>query len=971
MRTKKSTSNFYKHAINNHISIKGARQHNLKSINIDIPRDKFVVITGVSGSGKSSLAFDTIYAEGQRRYIESLSSYARQFLDQMQKPDVDIIEGLPPTIAIEQRTSNTGPRSTVATTAEIYDYLRLLFAKAGEPYCHNCGTAITRQTVEQILQRVYQIPEGTKIMILAPIIKGKKGEHKEIFQTTKRKGFVRVRVDGNIFDVNVDIKLSRYKIHDIDIVVDRLVVKGDIHKRLYDSVNTGLELGRGVVIITKEKRGKWYDMVFSERYSCPHCGIGYDELVPRMFSFNSPYGACKDCEGLGMTLYFDPELICPNKELSLSEGAVHAWSNWSSITQRHYNDLLDNFSRKYDVDLKVPFKKLNKKIEDILLYGKTQISKKTKDELLFAEVSGDKGRQKGVNNSESFEGIIPNLLRVYERTNSSDVIKRLERYMEYDACEACKGARLRPEALAVKINSKTINEVTLMTVDEALSFFKSLKFEGGREIIARGILKEIMVRLNFMCDIGLHYLTLDRRSNTLAGGETQRIQLATQVATGLVGVCYVLDEPTIGLHLRDNKRLINTLKKLKDLDNTVIVVEHDEETIRNADYVVDLGPGAGKHGGKIVAKGTVHEVKSSNESLTSQYLNHKLKIEIPRYRKKIDLKNSILIKGARENNLKSIDVRIPLKVFCCITGVSGSGKSTLTSQILRRALMKAIYGSRRKPGKFDKITGIENIDKVIEIDQSPIGRTPRSNPATYTDLFNHIRRIFAQTKESKIRGYKPGRYSFNVKGGRCELCEGQGLKKFSMHFLPDMFVICEQCRGKRYNPETLEITYKGKNISDILDMRVDEAHEFFRNIPSIERILRTLHDVGLGYITLGQSSTTLSGGEAQRIKLSTELAKQSTGKTLYILDEPTTGLHFADIQNLLKILHRLTDMGNTVIVIEHNLDVIKTADYIIDLGPDGGDKGGYVVAAGSPEKITQSKRSYTGRYLKREFLSKK
>jgi excinuclease ABC subunit A len=943
MQVKRKRSNSIKPEPANFISIKGARQHNLKSIDINIPRDQLVVITGVSGSGKSSLAFDTIYAEGQRRYIESLSSYARQFLDQMQKPDVDIIEGIPPTIAIEQRTSHTGPRSTVATTTDIYDYLRLLFAKVGTPYCHNCGTLITRQTIEQIMHRVSRIPKGTRIMILSPIIKGKKGEHKEIFQKIRRKGFVRARVDGNIIDASTEVKLSRYKLHDIDIVVDRLIVKDDIQKRLSDSIHTSLELGEGVVIITREKKGKWVDMVFSERYSCPDCGTGYEELAPRMFSFNSPYGSCKECEGLGMTLEFDPELIIPNEELSLSEDAVHAWSKWSPITQEHYNSLLHGISEKFGIDAKVPFKKISKKIRNILLHGEPL----------------------NANTDERFEGIIPALLQVYDKTNSPDVIKRLERYMDYTTCEECNGARLRPEALSVKVNDKTINEITSMTVEKAFDFFKSLKFKGEKEIIAKGILKEIITRSSFMLDIGLYYLTLDRRSDTLSGGEVQRIQLATQVGTGLIGACYVLDEPTIGLHQRDNKKLIDTLKKLKDSGNTVIVVEHDEETIRNADYVIDMGPGAGEHGGVIVAKGSVPEITSNKESLTSQYLNHKLKVEIPGTRKMADMKNAILIKGARENNLKSIDARIPLNVFCCITGVSGSGKSTLIDQILHRALMKAIYGSRLKPGKHSRITGIEKIDKVIEIDQSPIGRTPRSNPATYTDLFSHIRNVFAQTKESKIRGYKSGRYSFNVKEGRCELCEGQGTKKIAMNFLPDMFVLCEQCRGKRYNPETLEIRYKGKTISDTLDMSVDEAYDFFRNIPRIERILRTLRNVGLGYITLGQSSTTISGGEAQRVKLSTELAKQSTGKTLYILDEPTTGLHFADIQKLLKILHRLTDMGNTVIVIEHNLDVIKTADYIIDMGPEGGERGGEVIASGPPEKIAGIKGSYTGNYLKR------
>ncbi len=942
MQAKRKRSNAVKPEPLNLISIKGARQHNLKSININIPRDQLVVVTGVSGSGKSSLAFDTIYAEGQRRYIESLSSYARQFLDQMQKPDVDIIEGLPPTIAIEQRTSHTGPRSTVATTTDIYDYLRLLFAKVGTPYCHNCGTLITRQSIEQIMQRVSRIPKGTRIMILSPIIKGKKGEHKEILQKIRRKGFVRARVDGKIIDAGTEVKLSRYKLHDIDIVVDRLVVKDDIQKRLSDSIHTTLELGEGVVIIAREKKGKWVDMVFSERYSCPDCGTGYEELAPRMFSFNSPYGSCRECEGLGMTLEFDPELIIPDEELNLSEGAVHAWSKWSPITHEHYNSLLNDFSERFNIDTKIPFNKIGKKFRNILIHG----------EPLNTKIE------------ERFEGVIPSLWQVYDKTNSSDVIKRLESYMDYTTCKECNGARLRPEALSVKVNSKTITEITSMTVEKAFDFFKSLKFKGEKEIIAKGILKEIIIRSGFMLDIGLYYLTLDRRSDTLSGGEVQRIQLATQVGTGLIGACYVLDEPTIGLHQRDNKRLIDTLIKLRDSGNTVIVVEHDEETINNADYVIDLGPGAGEHGGAVVASGSVTEITSNKESLTSQYMNHKLKVEIPGTRKDVDMNNAILIKGARENNLKSIDVTIPLKVFCCITGVSGSGKSTLIDQILYRALMKEIYGSRPKPGKHSKIMGIEKIDKVIEIDQSPIGRTPRSNPATYTDLFSHIRNVFSQTKESKIRGYKSGRYSFNVKEGRCELCEGQGTKKIAMNFLPDMFVLCEQCRGKRYNPETLEIRYKGKTISDTLDMTVDEAYDFFRNIPRIERILRTLRNVGLGYITLGQSSTTISGGEAQRVKLSTELAKQSTGKTLYILDEPTTGLHFADIQKLLKILHRLTDMGNTVIVIEHNLDVIKTADYIIDMGPEGGDRGGEVVAAGTPEKIAGIKGSYTGNYLK-------
>lgn len=945
MREKRNKNNSNKTETTNYISIKGARQHNLKSINIDIPRDQLVVITGVSGSGKSSLAFDTIYAEGQRRYIESLSSYARQFLDQMQKPDVDIIEGLPPTIAIEQRAGNAGPRSTVATTTEIYDYLRLLFAKAGTPHCHNCGKIIKKQTIEQIFHRVNRIPEGTRIMILSPIIKGKKGEHTEIFQKIRRKGFVRVRVDGKIIDANSEIKLSRYKLHDIEVVVDRLIVKEDMQKRLSDSIHTSLKLGDGVVIITREKNRRWVDMVFSEHFSCPGCGISYEEVAPRIFSFNSPYGSCKGCDGLGMTLEFDPELIIPDEELSLNEGAIDAWTNWSSFTQEHYNRLTNEFSEKFSIDAKIPIKKISKKVRDVLLYGKSDNSK-------------------GHKATKHFEGVIPALWQVYDKTNNPNIVKRLEGYMGYNTCQECKGARLRPEALSVKINGKTINEITSMTVEQAFNFFKSLRLEGEKEFIAKGILKEIVTRSSFMLDIGLYYLTLDRRSDTLSGGEMQRIQLATQVGAGLIGVCYVLDEPSIGLHQRDNSRLISILKRLKDSGNTVIVVEHDEETIRNADYVIDLGPAAGKHGGSVVASGTLPEILSERKSLTSQYLNHKLKMEITGSRKKADMKNSILIKGAKENNLKSIDVRIPLKVFCCITGVSGSGKSTLIDQILHRALMKKFYGSRIKPGKHDSISGIKKIDKVIEIDQSPIGRTPRSNPATYTNLFSHIRNVFAQTRESKIRGYKSGRFSFNVKDGRCELCEGQGTKKITMNFLPDMFILCEQCSGKRYKPETLEIQYKGKTISDTLDMTVDEAYDFFRNIPRIERILRTLRNVGLGYMALGQSSTTISGGEAQRVKLSTELAKQSTGKTLYILDEPTTGLHFVDIQKLLKILHRLTDMGNSVIVIEHNLDVIKTADYIIDLGPEGGERGGKIIASGPPEKLAKTQGSYTGLYLK-------
>ncbi len=921
---------------NNIIAICGAREHNLKGINVDIPRDKLVVITGISGSGKSSLAFDTIYAEGQRRYIESLSSYARQFLDQIQKPDVELIEGLPPTIAIEQRTCPPSPRSTVATVTEIYDYLRLLFARIGTPYCYHCKCIISRQTIDQIVQRIMEFPQGSRIMLLAPLIKGKKGEHREIFQSIVQKGFVRARVDNTIIDLKTIPKLARYKTHEIDVVVDRLVIKKDIQSRLYDSIETCLELGERVMLVSQEHEKSWIDHIFSERYACPECGRGYEELTPRMFSFNSPYGTCPDCDGLGNTLDFDPDLIIPDKKISIKDGAIGAWQNWGSLTQTHYDNQIKIFSKTFSISLSTPFIKLSKEIQDALLFG-------TKD----------------------FEGVIPNLKRIYEKTDSERIHKRLSTYMDYRTCTTCRGARLRPESLSVKINNKSIHEIMDLNVGDALQFFKNLKVHGQQAVISKQILKEIQDRLCFMLDVGLHYLTLGRSSDTLSGGEAQRTHLAKQVGSGLVGICYVLDEPTIGLHPRDNERLLKTLQALRDNGNTVILVEHDEHTIRNADYIIDLGPGAGERGGSVVAQGTLKEISSNPGSLTGQYLNQTLKIELPGKRRNRELKNSLEIRGAREHNLKSICVKIPLKTFCCITGVSGSGKSTLVNDILHRALAKLLHGSHQHPGEHDKIVGIEHIDKVIEIDQSPIGRTPRSNPATYTRAFDLIRSLFAQTKEAKIRGYAAGRYSFNISGGRCEDCKGQGTKKVEMHFLPDMYVTCEECKGKRYNKATLEVTYKDKNISDVLDMRVEEACQFFKNVPKIDRILRTLRDVGLGYIKLGQSSTSLSGGESQRIKLATELSRQATGKTLYILDEPTTGLHFADIQQLLKILHRLVDLGNTVLVIEHNLDVIKTADYIIDLGPEGGDHGGEVVAKGTPEQIAKVERSYTGRFLKK------
>lgn len=938
------------------IFIRGARVHNLKNIDIDIPRDKLVVVTGVSGSGKSSLAFDTIFAEGQRRYIESLSSYARQFLEQMQKPDVDHIEGVPPTIAIEQRTATASPRSTVATVTEIYDYLRLLFAKLGTPYCPQCGQKVARQSTEEIVERVMQIAPGTRLMLLAPVIRGKKGEHREVFEAMRKEGFVRARVDGLLVDITQPIKLARYKTHNIEVMVDRLIMKEDIRSRLYDSIQTCLEVGEGIMIVSREK-GKgirlrrtdlpnlrvrrpeateWQDALYSQRYACSECGTGLEEPAPRLFSFNSPYGACPSCEGLGYRLEFDPDLVVPLKSLSLRQGAIHALKDWDTRTDRGYERLLMDF---FPTEMDTPFKMLSRETRHAILHG---------------------GR--------GFEGVLPLLKDWYSRTGRESVRKRLESYMWEQTCEGCKGSRLRPEALAVKIGDKNVGQVVELDTFKALSTlsgFQNLFLSGGKQRIAREVLKEITSRLRFMIELGLGYLTLNRISTTLSGGEAQRLRLASQVGSGLVGVCYVLDEPTIGLHSRDGNRLISTLKALRDLGNTILVVEHDEETIRSADHIIDLGPGAGDRGGRVVSQGTLEDILQKDGSLTASYLRGELKIEIPSRRRKIDWKNSIEIKGARENNLKSIDVKFPLGVFCCVTGVSGSGKSTLVDQILHRALARAIYRSNVKPGAYDHILGAEKIDKVIEIDQSPIGRTPRSNPATYTGVFTYIRQVFAQTREARIRGYGQGRFSFNVKGGRCEGCEGQGIKRLKMHFLPDTYVTCDQCKGRRYNRETLEITYREKNIAEVLAMRVEEVYELFKNIPKIERIFRTLKEVGLGYIALGQSSTTLSGGEAQRVKLSTELAKAPTGRTLYILDEPTVGLHFADIHNLLKILNRLVDMGNTVIVIEHHLDVIKQADYIIDLGPEGGEEGGEVVVAGTPEEVTGYKKSYTGMALRR------
>ncbi len=926
------------------ISIRGAREHNLKNIDIDIPRDKLVVITGLSGSGKSSLAFDTIYAEGQRRYVESLSAYARQFLEQMQKPNVEYIEGLPPTISIEQRTGIASPRSTVATTTEIYDYLRLLYARIGQVHCYKCGRPITQQSPEQIVEAIIQRLRDRRLMILAPLVRGRKGEHREVFERVRREGFVRVRVDGRLREARDIPRLDKRRKHTIEVIVDRLVTSDHIRSRLTDSVELALKLGEGILIASAEKGRRWQDNLYSELYACPHCGVSIEELSPRMFSFNSPYGACKKCDGLGTRLEFDPDLIIPDKSLTLDDGSIEAWSRGGRRMAMWYKHVLRDFCYDFDISMNRPFSKLSEEIQDIILYGTDE----EEEEKYGAE----------------FEGVIPNLEYRFQRTTSEYVKKRLHEYMSELSCPQCKGARLRPESLAVTIGGKNICEVTRHSVEEARRFFGGLKLDKERGLIAHQILKEIRERLSFMIDVGLGYLTLDRTSATLAGGEAQRLRLATQVGSGLVGVCYVLDEPTIGLHQRDNAKLIATLKRLRNLGNTVIIVEHDPQTINSADFVLDLGPGAGAHGGYVVASGSLQQVIKSNGSLTAKYLVGELSIETPMARRRIDRERFIEVQGARENNLKHIDVRIPLGVFVCITGVSGSGKSTLVTEVLYKALMRRLYRSREKPGKHERVLGADQIDKVIQIDQSPIGRTPRSNPATYTGVFDEIRKLFSQTKEARIRGYKPGRFSFNVKGGRCETCQGQGTKKIEMHFLPDIYVTCEQCKGRRYSQETLEITYRGRNVADVLNMRVEEALDFFKNFPRIKRLLQTIYDVGLGYMTLGQSSTTLSGGEAQRVKLASELGKVATGNTFYILDEPTTGLHFHDIRNLLQVLNRLTDLGNTALVIEHNMDVVKHADYIIDLGPEGGDEGGRIVAQGRPERIIKNPKSYTGQYLK-------
>ena len=940
------------------IRITGASEHNLKNISLSIPRDKLVVITGISGSGKSSLAFDTIYAEGRRKYVESLSAYARQFLEQMQKPAVSDISGLPPTIAIEQRSASHNPRSTVATTTEIYDYFRVLFARVGTPHCWVCGKEITSQHSSQIVESILSEPEGTKIQICAPLVRGKKGEHKDIFAHIQQEGFVRVRVDGTIYDLRNVPALNKNKKHDIAAVVDRLILKDAIRIRLADSVETALKLADGVLLALIQKpdedkknggNRKWKETIYSEKFACPkHPQASLEELSPRLFSFNSPYGACKSCDGLGTILEFDPDLIVSDKSVSLENGAIDAWRKGGKRMNIFYNRLVKRFCRKMCISKSIPFNQIPEKYKTILMYGTT----------------GADVKKYGV----SFEGVIPNLNRRWENTTSEYVKTRLTSYLSQHPCRSCQGARLRPEAIAVTIGGKSINQLTALSIEKAQAFFKKLKLDKEQSLIAAAVLKEIKARLKFMFDVGLGYLTLDRMSSTLAGGEAQRIRLATQVGSGLVGVCYVLDEPTIGLHKRDNDRLLGILQRLTKLGNTVIVVEHDEDIIKSADHIIDIGPAAGAQGGELVVQGGISDITDCDKSLTGDYLSGKKSIALPAKRRRYNLRKCIEVKAAAENNLKDIDVKFPLGVFTCVTGVSGSGKSTLVSEILLKALKRRLYQSRGKPGKHKNLLGTSQIDKVIEIDQSPIGKTPRSNPATYTGAFDVIRKLFSMTREAKIRGYKPGRFSFNVKGGRCEHCKGQGTKKIEMHFLPDVYVTCQSCKGTRYNPETLTVTYKGKNIADVLDMRIEKALDFFANFPTIVRILRTLADVGMGYMQLGQASTTLSGGEAQRVKLSAELGKAATGHTLYLLDEPTTGLHFADIHNLLNVLQRLTDCGNTVVVIEHNLDVIKMADYIIDLGPEGGEAGGGVVAAGTPEQIVKKNNSYTAKFLKEKLV---
>lgn len=933
------------------IVIKGARAHNLKNVDLTIPRDRLVVFTGVSGSGKSSLAFDTIYAEGQRRYVESLSSYARQFLGQMEKPDVDLIEGLSPAISIDQKTTSHNPRSTVGTVTEIYDYLRLLYARIGIPHCPKCGKEIKKQTIDQIVDRIMELPERTKLQLLAPVVRGRKGEHVKLLEDAKKSGYVRVRVDGILYDLSEKIELEKNKKHNIEIVVDRLMVKEGMQMRLTESIETASALSGGLLIVDVNQGED--ELLFSQSFSCPDCGVDLMEIEPRMFSFNNPSGACPTCTGLGMQMKFDEQLIVPNEELSIMQGAITA-PGYNSVNARGSMSkvLFDALAAKYGFSLETPFKDLPRKIKDIIFYGT-----KEKLRITYSNVRGTGTYD------YAFEGVINTLQRRYNETSEA-MRAEFEEYMTNIECPDCHGKRLRPEVLAITVNGKNISEVTELSIGKMQEFFQSLTLTERENMIAERILKEIHARVGFLIDVGLEYLTLSRTAGTLSGGESQRIRLATQIGSGLVGVVYILDEPSIGLHQRDNDKLLATLKHLRDIGNSLIVVEHDEDTMRAADFVVDIGPGAGRGGGEIVAAGSVEEIMAVERSVTGAYLSGRKKIEVPKERRPFVQDHKLVIRGAAENNLKNIDVEIPLGVFTCVTGVSGSGKSSLINEILYKRLAKELNRAKTRAGRHEEMLGLEKLDKVINIDQSPIGRTPRSNPATYTGLFDMIRDVFAQTTEAKVRGYQKGRFSFNVKGGRCEACSGDGIVKIEMHFLPDIYVPCEVCHGKRYNRETLEVKYKGKTISDVLDMTVEEALQFFENIPRIKNKLQTLYDVGLSYVQLGQSSTTLSGGEAQRVKLATELSRKSTGKTVYILDEPTTGLHTADVHKLVQILQRLTEGGNTVIVIEHNLDVIKTADYIIDLGPEGGDGGGTIVAVGTPEEICRVPASYTGKYLK-------
>ena len=937
-----------------YIRIRGANEHNLKNVDLDIPRNKFVVLTGLSGSGKSSLAFDTIYAEGQRRYMESLSSYARQFLGQMEKPDVESIEGLPPAISIDQKSTNRNPRSTVGTVTEIYDYFRLLYARIGTPHCPKCGKEIKKQSVDQMVDQIMSLPERTKIQLLAPVVRGRKGEHVKLLEQARKSGYVRVRIDGNMYELSETIRLEKNIKHNIEIVVDRLIVKSGIEKRLTDSLETVLHLAEGLALAEVnggvENGGEI--LSFSQSFSCPDCGISIEEIEPRSFSFNNPFGACPDCYGLGYKMEFDIDLMIPDRSLSIMDGAIVV-TGWQSCTEKSSftRAILDALAEEYHFDLATPFQELPQEIQDMLIYGTDG-----------REVKVHYKGQRGVGVYDvAFEGLIKNVERRYRETGSETMKQEYESFMRITPCKTCHGQRLKKSALAVTINGKNIYELTNLSIGDLLPFMEQLQLTEQQELIGHQILKEIRARLRFLVDVGLEYLSLSRATGTLSGGEAQRIRLATQIGSGLVGVAYILDEPSIGLHQRDNDKLLATLEHLRDLGNTLIVVEHDEDTMRAADFIVDVGPGAGEHGGNIVASGTIEDLTSCEASVTGAYLSGRIQIPVPKTRRTPS--GWIEVKGAQENNLKKINVRFPLGVMTCVTGVSGSGKSSLVNEILYKRLARDLNHARVIPGKHTDVLGLEQLDKVISIDQSPIGRTPRSNPATYTGVFDQIRDLFAATADAKARGYKKGRFSFNVKGGRCEACSGDGILKIEMHFLPDVYVPCEVCKGKRYNRETLEVKYNGKSTYDVLNMTVEEAMEFFRHIPSIYRKIETLNDVGLSYIRLGQPSTELSGGEAQRVKLATELSRRSTGKTVYILDEPTTGLHFADVHKLIEILHRLADGGNTVIVIEHNLDVIKTADYIIDIGPEGGDKGGTVIAQGTPEEVAESPVSYTGKYI--------